>query len=66
MHRDGDIDPAAIAEADAVAGAVEDRHLGAQPGGFDDAFDRIVAAGLAGHAAQEHDLARDRYFRNQD
>ena len=62
MHRDGDVDAAAVAEADAVAGAVEDRHLGAHAGRLDDAADRVVTAGLARDAAEEHHLSGDAEF----
>ncbi len=62
VHRDGHVHPAAVTEADPVAGAVEQRHLGAHAGFLEQAADGIMAAGLAGDAAKEdkfaeHDLA---------
>ena len=66
MHRDGDVDAAAVAETDAVAGAVEDRHFGAHAGRLDDAADRVMTAGLARDAAEEHHLSGNGNFRGED
>ena len=60
VDRYGDVDTAAIAEADAVAGAVEYRHVGAHAGGFDDAANGVMPSGFAGDATQKHQPAAKR------
>jgi hypothetical protein len=66
MHRDGDVDSAAVAQTDPVACPVQNSHLGARTRRFQNTADGIVASGFARHAAQERELPSDRHAARHD
>ena len=60
FHGDEHVDAAAISEADAVAVAAEQAHLGPHAFGLHHVPDRVMASGFARDAAEEHQPAVDR------
>src|SRR5262249_60757397 len=56
VNRHGDVNAAAIAEADAIASPVKHSHLGAYSSGLNDAANSIMATRLTGNTAHKHQL----------